>query len=152
MIRQPKLIILALALSFFLAFSSQPTYGNGMTLNVGPLSGGQGGSNPLSIPPLNFAEYQLIYTTAQNSEFVLGLIPGIFYGVRTSERGPFYASLGAGLVIGYSGAGPGVMSSVGMNVFCSLVCLNLEFRQAIAPSGKSLISPFAVRIGAAKFW
>lgn len=149
---QSKILAILVALSTSFMIHAKSCLANGITLNVGPLSGGQGGSNPLAIPPLNFSEYQLVYTTSQNSEFVLGIIPGIFYGVRTSERGPFYASIGAGLVIGYGGGGPGIMSSVGLNAFCSLVCLNVEYRQAIAPSGKSLISPFAVRIGAAKFW
>ena len=141
------------SLVFFLCWlSSSRAFAKGLTLNVGPLSGGQGGSNPLSIPPLNFAEYQLIYTTSQNSEFVLGIIPGIFYGIRTSEKGPFYASVGGGVVIGANGVGVGLMSSAGANFFCAKVCLNVEYRQAIAPSRGSLLSPYALRIGAATFW
>lgn len=143
-------------LFFFLLLSfisnSSPSYSNGMTLNVGPLSGGQGGSNPLSIPPLNFAEYQFIYTTSQNSEFVVGIIPGVFYGIRSSEKGPFYASVGGGLVIDMNGVGVGVMSSAGANLFCSKVCLNVEYRHALAPSKGTLLSPYALRIGASTFW
>ena len=138
--------------TLILLSSSRPSYSTGMTLNVGPLSGGQGGSNPLSIPPLNFAEYQFIYTTSQNSEFVVGVIPGIFYGIRSSEKSPVYVSVGGGLVIDLNGVGVGIMSSVGANLFCAKVCFNMEYRQALAPSSGTLLSPYALRIGASTFW
>lgn len=135
-----------------LLFLTEISEGAGLTVNVGPLSGGRGGSNPLSIPPLNLAEYQVVYITPNSTEFVLGILPGLFYGIRSSEKGPFYASLGAGLVIGMNGGGPGVMSSFGFNLFCSSVCFNMEYRQALALGKGTAFSPYALRIGASRFW
>lgn len=136
----------------FLLFFSDLGLSKGLTVNVGPLSGGRGGSNPLSIPPLNLIEYQVVYITNSSSEFVVGIIPGIFYGIRTSEKGPFYASLGGGLVIGMNGAGPGVMTSFGFNAFCSTICFNMEYRQGLALGQSSFYSPYALRAGASWFW
>jgi hypothetical protein len=138
-------MIIFVCACYFASYSH--AYGSQLTIHIGPPSPGMGGSNPISIPPINIVDYELVYLTDSLREWTLGLIPGLFYGVRsTKDPGP-YLSAGGGIVINANGVGPGVYGAVGLNAFCGdRFCFNLEYKQAIGIAG-GLISPYAIRLG-----
>jgi hypothetical protein len=108
---------------------------------------GNGGPNPISIPPTALAQYEFGYVTDLRSEWSVGIVPGLFYGIRTKDtKGPYFG-FGGGLVIGANGTGPGVYTAFGANLFCGSVCFVVDYRQALAITGDNLISPYALRIG-----
>lgn len=123
------------------------SYGKTMTIHVGPPSIGAGGSNPISIPPIQPVEYEVVYLTKNDREWSIGLVPGILYGGRY-QQGFFYVGLGGGLVISINGGGPGVYSSFGINLGQSTQ-FNFEIKQALGIdlSSSTLISPYALRMG-----
>jgi hypothetical protein len=115
---------------------------------VGPPAIGSGGPNPLSIPPLNFREYEVTYVTASKFESNIAITPGLLFGTRFGEARGVYYGLGGGLVLSGNGGGPGVYSSIGLNVG-ETYKFNIEYKQALGlvfGSGR-LVSPYAVRLG-----
>ena len=118
-----------------------------LTVHVGPPSLGTGGSNPISIPPVNPLDYEFIITTKEHTEWTIGLIPGFFWGKRFVTN-KMYASMGGGAVVNFQGIGPGVYMAVGTDV-CGFLCFNIEVKQAIGVTLGSykLINPSAVRVG-----
>lgn len=123
-------------------------HGKSLTVHVGPPSVGAGGSNPLSIPPLNPIEYEVVYLTDSGREWSFGIVPGILYGGRF-QQGAFYVGIGGGLVISLNGAGPGAYSSFGLDIGNDIK-FNVEVKQAIGIdlSANGIVSPYAIRIGA----
>ncbi len=117
-----------------------------LTLHVGPIAGGAGGSNPISIPPVNIAEYELVYLTEDKTEWSLSIVPGVLYGYRSFLTKNAYVSLGGGIVLNFNGVGPGVYSALGYE-FCFGPCFNVEYKQAVGHTGRQLISAYAVRVG-----
>ena len=120
-----------------------------LTIHVGPPSVGTGGTNPVSIPPVNPLEYEVEYITNNDLEMNFAITPGILFGKRSEfGNGRFYASFGGGLVLSANGSGPGVYSDFGVNLGESYQ-FNAEFKQALGfdYSSQSIISPYAVRIG-----
>ena len=118
-----------------------------LTIHVGPPSIGAGGSNPVSIPPIQPVEYEIVYVTDKDREWSVGLVPGILYGTRFYQNN-FYVGIGGGLVISVNGGGPGIYSSFGVNLGQSIQ-FNFEFKKAIGLefSSTSLVSPYALRMG-----
>ena len=119
-----------------------------LTVHVGPPSIGSGGTNPVSIPPLNPIEYEVTYVTKGKFESNISLTPGLLFGYRAGETKGLYFGLGGGLVISGNGSGPGVYSSVGVNLG-ETYRFNIELKQALgyALGSAKLVSPYAVRAG-----
>jgi hypothetical protein len=128
--------------------TTQHGFSKSLTVHVGPPSIGAGGSNPVSIPPLNPIEYEVVYLTDSSREWTFGLVPGLLYGGRF-QQGLFYFGLGGGLVFSINGGGPGMYSSIGGDVG-DKIKFNFEIKQALGIDlgSNHLISPYAVRIGA----
>jgi hypothetical protein len=138
-------------IAFISLSQARAAYGGDMTVHVGPPSLGSGGSNPVSFPPVNPLEYEIIYITDARTEFCLAAVPGLLFGKRSdSSSSGAYISFGGGLVIDSNGAGPGVYSSFGWESKGS-IRFNAEYKQAVGFDfgGDTIISPFAIRVGAA---
>ena len=114
-------------------------------VRVGPPAVGGGGSNPLTIPPVNIVDYEFQWISSKHREWSFSISPGFFYGYRTNLDG-VYASFGGGLVINRNGVQPGVYSAIGYTRPCKTYCFNVEFKQAIGVLGQ-LIHPYALRVG-----
>jgi hypothetical protein len=140
-------LTMVLALSLINFFSTE-ALGGALTVHVGPPAIGSGGPNPISIPPLRFQEYEVTYVTASKFESNISVTPGLLFGTRYGEGRGVYYGLGGGLVINGNGVGPGVYSSVGLNLG-ETYKFNIEYKQALGVviGGGRLISPYAVRLG-----
>jgi hypothetical protein len=115
---------------------------------LGPPSLGQGGSNPVSIPPGNVIDWQASYRTDSNSEWMVSVVPGIYYGQRfTKER--LTLGLGGGLLIGVNGVGLGLYQSLGFATqpFWKKYRLEAEYRQIIGYTEAGVEFPYTLRIG-----
>ncbi|NRA47020.1 MAG: hypothetical protein HRU09_18890 [Oligoflexales bacterium] len=117
-----------------------------VTLHLGPASVGGGGPNPISIPPTNILDYELVWFNKDQTEISVSLFPGMFYGYRATMKNGGYISMGGGLVLNIHGFGPGVYSAFGYNS-CGYFCFNIEYKQALGFITGMTISPYAVRIG-----
>ncbi len=139
-----KLIMLLLGLSL----AAHTATAGELTVRVGPPALGGGGTNPVSIPPINPAEYDITYITDSGFESSFSIVPGFLFGQRTKLTDIFYFGGGGGLVISINGTGFGPYAEIGFSVGES-VKFNMEFKQAIAYSStiKSLVSPYALRAG-----
>lgn len=135
--------------TLLLAGSGQAEAGQ-LTMHIGPPSVGQGGSNPVSVPPTNITEYEFEYVTKNGFESNIGIVPGLLFGGRSTMANGAYASFGGGIVLSSNGTGPGAYSSIGMN-FGKTWMFNAEVKQAIGYSfsNDKVVSPYAVRIGVA---
>jgi hypothetical protein len=120
-----------------------------ITLHLGPSSMGNGGQNPVSIPPLNIADYGLVWLMESQREWVVSIFPGVFYGYRYRfPKTGLYASGGGGVGIDLNGLGPAVYSAVGWNSCGSRLCFNAEYKQAVGVATAGvMINPYAFRIG-----
>jgi hypothetical protein len=112
----------------------------------GPAATGNGGPNPLGIPP-GAADIELSYVTDGKTEINLSVVPGLFVGKRY-EKSQFYASGGGGLVITGNGTALGGYAAVGFEQG-DTIKFNADFKQALGLSGAGLISSYALRVGAA---
>ena len=117
-----------------------------ITIHLGPASVGGGGPNPISIPPTNPLDYEIVWFGKDQSEFSLSLFPGMFYGYRATMKSGGYISMGGGLVLNIHGFGPGIYSAFGYNS-CNYLCFNVEYKQAIGLITGMAISPYALRVG-----
>jgi hypothetical protein len=121
---------------------------------VGPPSLASGGSNPIGLPPINLAEYEVTLTTKKRWHFRLGLAPHIAAAGRLFKlKYGFQTTLGASVVNSLQGYGPGIFSTFGWQSPCAFkrVCFNAEYIQDIGLSITQwqLTAPFAVRLGVA---
>lgn len=130
-----------------LGISTQALAGS-LTVHVGPASVGNGGSNPLAIPPVDPLQYEFIWLTDKDFESNISVSPGFLFGNRT-RMGTLYVGLGGGLVIDANGVGPGVYSSIGYNG-TGKIAFNAEFKQALGYDyeADTIIAPYAIRLGA----
>ncbi len=135
-----------------LSVSSSANAGE-IIVHVGPPSVGQGGTNPLSVPPLNPIEYEVQWISPRGFEANFGITPGFLFGARTPFSSGLYVGVGGGLVISANGQGPGAYSSFGWNLG-DKVFFNTEFKQAIGidPGTSTIISPYALRVGMGMRW
>lgn len=118
-----------------------------ITVHVGPVAAGTGGSNPVSIPPIQLLEYEVVWINAKKREMTFGIVPGFLYGQRFPFSNGLYVSGGGGLVISANGIGPGVYAAAGFDGCGKTVCFNAEYKQALGISTQALIAPYAIRIG-----
>jgi hypothetical protein len=117
-------------------------------LLIGPPSLGQGGSNPVSIPPANPVDWQFTYVTDQNREWVVSLVPGLLWGQRFYNGG-LYAALGGGLLVTSSGMGLGVDHAYGYESepFLKRLRYQVEYRQIIGIGSYGWKFPYTFRMG-----
>ncbi|RYZ67039.1 MAG: hypothetical protein EOP09_11700, partial [Proteobacteria bacterium] len=99
---------------------------------LGPPSLGQGGSNPVSVPPLNAIDWQIHYVTDHDTEFMASVIPGFFCGKRW-RKDQFSIGFAAGLLISANGPGVGLSQSLSWETepFWTNWRLEAEYRQVI---------------------
>lgn len=135
------LIVMALLLS-------PPLMARQFELLIGPPSLGQGGSNPVSIPPANPIDWQLTYINEEQREWVVSVIPGLLYGQRW-QKGSLYAALGGGILITSTGLGLGVHHAFGYEskVFWRSFRFITEYRQIMGISAYTLQFPYTFRLG-----
>ena len=76
-----------------LAFCASVAQAGTLHVLIGPPSLGQGGSNPVSIPPVNPVDWQVSYVNDAQREWVASVVPGLLYGQRFYKDG-LYAALG----------------------------------------------------------
>ncbi len=115
---------------------------------IGPPSLGQGGSNPVSIPPFNPVDWQLTYVTEEQHEWVVSLVPGLLFGQRFTYEN-LYAALGAGLLVTSSGLGLGVNHAYGYESkpFLGKFRYQIEYRQVIGVGRYGWQFPYSFRMG-----
>jgi hypothetical protein len=115
---------------------------------IGPPSIGQGGSNPVSVPPANPVDWQFTYVTDQNREWLVSLVPGLLWGQRFYQGG-FYAALGGGLLVTSSGLGVGVDHAYGYEsrLFLKHFRYQVEYRQVIGVGNYGWQFPYTFRMG-----
>ena len=120
------------------------------SVKIGPAIVGRGGTNPVSIPPLNPIDWEYTYVSQNKIETNIALFPGILVGARLAKKNLYIAG-GGGFVIDSNGIGPGVYNSFGYITGDAIPGwhFNFEYKQTIgySPSTKQIISPGALRIG-----
>lgn len=116
-----------------------------LTLRFGPPSVGQGGSNPLGIPP-GPADTELAWITESEWETSLSISPGFTIGKRHRWKG-LYVGLGGGVIISSNGSGLGPYSSFGWESSGSLFRYGIEYKQGLGLTSRGLVSPYAIRAG-----
>ena len=124
-----------------------PARAASLTLLLGPGNAGNGGSNPLGIPP-GATDIAIKYLSANNTETTVSIVPGILYGKRFDE-GNFYVSIGGGALISASGLGLGAYSSFGYVANTDAgISFTAEYTQTLGANGKGWTAPGAGRLGA----
>lgn len=115
---------------------------------IGPPSIGQGGSNPVSIPPVSPVDWQLSYINEDDREWVFSVVPGLLYGQRWTHEN-LYAALGGGLLVTTSGLGIGGYHALGMETepFWEKFRVVFEYRQIVGYASDGPQFPYTVRIG-----
>lgn len=114
-------------------------------VRFGPPSLGQGGANPLGIPP-GPTDVEVSWTTDSQWETAFSISPGLVLSKR-QKLGNFYVGLGGGVIIGSNGTGIGPCSSFGWESSGSLLRYGIEYKQALGFTSAGMISPYAVRFG-----
>jgi hypothetical protein len=114
-----------------------------MYVKIGPPSTGNGGANPLGIPP-SVIDMEFSYLTDSKWETSLGICPGLTLGKR-QQSGGFYLGYGGGLIINSNGSGLGPYTSFGWES-SSKYKFGAEYKQAIGATSAGMIFPYAVRL------
>ncbi|MGE0172391.1 MAG: hypothetical protein AB7T49_06390 [Oligoflexales bacterium] len=139
---------LALLIITFLGVAFGETKASEFALRFGPPAPGNGGPNPTTLGPL---DWQISYVTDKNTDFNLSLT-GLLLGKRHDLPGKTYVTVGGGFVIAAFGVGPGVYSAFGADLLCGWVCFSTEFVQGLSYSAGTVLSPYALRIGASAWF
>ena len=142
-----RLAAVALIFSAMCTWFASPALAGSLTLRLGPPGAGNGGPNPLSIPP-SLADVDITWVTARKMEFSLSVIPGLLIGQRWTTSEGLYVSGGGGLIISANGTGLGIYSAFGWEWKAGDVLINAELKQALGIAGAGLITPYALRVGA----
>jgi hypothetical protein len=131
-----------------LALSPNAAFAKKWDFLIGPPSVGQGGSNPLSIPPFSPVDWQVTYINEDDREWSFSIVPGILYGQRWTHEN-LYMSLGGGLIVSTGGLGVGGYHALGMETepfWKNFRCV-FEYRQAAGIAADGPQFPYTVRIG-----
>lgn len=115
----------------------------GYALRVGPVSVGNGGSNPVGIPP-GGSDLELGVWTKSGFEMSLG-VPCLCIGGRSETKWGGYLGLGGALVIDSSGIGPGVYYAMGIQRTKGLILWGLEYKAAVGIGSKGFMLPYSLR-------
>ncbi len=129
---------------FFILLSNTLLAGE-LTLRLGPGSLGNGGTNPLGIPP-SLVDADVTWLTSSNWETSVSIIPGIFVGKRSESAAGFYLGAGGGIVISANGGGLGPYAALGYSRGETFK-FNAELKQAIGVTSHGLVTPYAMRVG-----
>ena len=136
----------------FFLFLSDLVNASTFEVKLGPPSVGLGGPNPISMPPINFLDYEFTYVTEGNWEYSLAAVPGLTFGKRIYMDN-YYAALGSGLFLSSDGAGFGCYSALGLNSTANKKSKSLgyvaEYKQSLAFNAYGLIMSYAIRLGLA---
>lgn len=132
---------------FVFSFSSQMFAGDWI-LKLGPPGVGNGGPNPLSIPPVNILDYEVSYLSSGGSEISLSVVPGLLYGVRKIHASGLFAGVGGGYIISVLGSGPGGYYSLGYRSKPKPFGFEVDIKQAYGFGQGSLFAVYALRLGA----
>lgn len=136
-------------MAIFIALSTEPVLAD-LLVHIGPPSRGGGGPNPLSIPPINPIDYEFVWISDAQTEWSIGIFPGILYGKRIKAKGGSYLSIGGGMVLSNYAVSPGIYTAFGYDT-CTFLCFNFEYKQALGFTNKYIVSPYAIRIGVTFF-
>lgn len=139
-----KLLISTLALMAMMS-SSKTALAGTFTLRLGPPSVGQGGANPLGIPP-GSTDMEFAWITESQWETSFSVSPGFLIGKRHKWDG-LYVGIGGGLIISSNGVGLGPYTSFGWESSGSFLKYGIEYKQALGMASSGLVSPYAVRAG-----
>lgn len=118
-----------ISITLFALISTMPTSAyaltlpRGLTLGVGSVGLGRGGSNGLDGTKLLAYQLSLVYS---RHEFLMSFVPGFFYSYRSSLTG-FYSTIGAGV---FYPVAPAVSAGFGY-IACKIACIGIEYRGAI---------------------
>ncbi len=134
--------LLRLALVVLILSSAEPASAFSLSLLLGPGSAGNGGSNPVGIPP---GTTDIDITMAWDSGFQidLSLVPGLLFGKRWTS-GNWYVSLGGGILIDANGVGIGPYSTLGYMADWGFTA---EYTQTLGISQLGFVAPGSGRIG-----
>jgi len=130
---------------FFLLISGSTCFAGQLTLRLGPPSLGNGGTNPVGIPP-GIQDVDVTYLTQNNFEMNFSVVPGLLFGKRSTHESGLYMSLGGGLVISANGVGLGPYAGFGWEVGKTFK-FNAEFKQSAGVTSAGLVTPYALRLG-----
>jgi hypothetical protein len=139
-----KLLPSTLIVVATLATATQVSAGT-LTLRLGPPSVGQGGANPLGIPP-GSTDMEFAWITESQWETSFSVSPGFLIGKRHKWEG-LYVGIGGGLIISSNGVGLGPYSSFGWESSGSFLRYGIEYKQALGFASSGLVSPYALRAG-----
>ena len=139
-----KLLTSTLIVVATLATATQVSAGT-LTLRLGPPSVGQGGANPLGIPP-GSTDMEFAWITESQWETSFSVSPGFLIGKRHKWEG-LYVGIGGGLIITSNGVGIGPYSSFGWESSGSFLRYGIEYKQALGFASSGLVSPYALRAG-----
>lgn len=143
-----KYLALAACLTWVFCIPSESAFAGRLSALLGPPSLGQGGSNPISVPPANPLDWQLSWLTDKDQEFMLSVIPGFFYSQRW-RKDQFAIGFGGGLLISANGPGVGLSQSLHWEStpFWTNWRLEAEYRQVIGVTEIGAEFPYAIRFG-----
>lgn len=141
-------VLLSLLFSLLPAAALLAEEVSSIELLLGPPSLGQGGSNPVAIPPANPIDWQVTYVNPQKRELVFSIIPGFFYGQRWYLEN-VYAAFDAGILLTTSGIGAGVAQALGYHSgeIWGGARFQVEYRQIVGYARYGLQFPYTLRMG-----
>ena len=132
------------AVCISLLISASNCFAGVLTARFGPAAVGNGGSNPLGIPP-GPSDMELAWISDSNWETSLSIVPGLLIGKR-HHMGHYYVSLGGGIIVSANGAGVGPYSAFGWESDGTWR-YSFEFKQSLGFTSHGMISPYALRAG-----
>lgn len=131
-------------------FLTSPIHAGDHSFKIGPAAIGSGGTNPVTLPPVDPMDWEYTYVSKDKFETNISIFPGIVFGPRFSKKG-LYISGGGGLLLSANGVGPGIYNSFGYITGDAAPGwhLNFEYKQSFGYSSgnKQIITPSALRIG-----
>ena len=131
----------------FVFFLSSQALAGDWILKLGPPGVGNGGPNPLSIPPTNILDYEISYLSSAGSEFSVSIVPGFLYGIRSTHDSGLFATVGGGYLISVFGSGPGGYYSLGYRSKPKPFGFEVDIKQAYGFASAGGFAVYALRMG-----
>ena len=137
-------LLVILSLSFA---TSAWAASSSISLLLGPGMLGNGGSNPIGLPP-GATDLEVTYVTSADHEINVSLVPGLLGGHRFRDQNIF-VSLGGGLLFSATGLGLGVYSAFGLiSGSGNGLHFTAEYTQTFGITANGWTAPGALRLGA----